>query len=192
MKDLKTKFIGQNLLYYEKLESTQDLAHKLAKENVPNGTVIITDNQTKGRGTNDRIWFSIPNSNLTFTIILYPNCYIKNLENITIRTAEIIQKVIYDLYKIELHIKHPNDLILNSKKIGGILTESKVQGNVIKELIIGIGMNINQEIMPEEIQNIATSLKIETGRYYDKEEILTGFFNTFENNYLNIVESISP
>lgn len=188
LKNLNTIFIGRNLLEYEELESTQDLAHKLANENITDGTVIITNNQTKGKGTNGRSWYSTEGQNLTFSLILYPNCDIEKLENITVETAEVISKAISKLYNISLQIKYPNDLKCNSKKVGGILTESKVLGSLVKELIIGIGINVNTEEMSEEISDIATSLKLEYSKDFDISAIFTEFLNQFEKIYLTNVK----
>ena len=102
---------------------------------------------------------------------MYPNCDIKNLENITIVIANSIVKTIRELYGYELEIKKPNDLMLNGKKIGGILTEITTRGEVVETLLIGIGFNVNQKEMPEELQNIATSLAIEYDKKFKIEEI---------------------
>lgn len=185
---LSTEFLGRNIIYYKSLESTQDLAKKMIKENTAtNGTYILTDEQTKGKGTHDRKWYGGINENVTGTFILTPNCDISKLENLTIETAEILQKTIKKLFNIELSIKYPNDLLYNSKKVIGILTETSTNNGIVKWLIMGIGINVNQQYFPDDLQNIATSLKLEFSKEFSREQIISEFFNTFEQKYLDMI-----
>ena len=156
-------------------------AKELAENNVQNGTIIITDNQTKGIGTHDRKWISSKSKNLTFTIILYPHCGIDNLNTLTIDIAKKLVQTIYELYNYKLNIKEPNDIMINGKKIGGILTQITTTGNKIKYLLIGIGFNVNQTYFENDLVDIATSLKLEFHRDFDKKEILNKFLFNFEN-----------
>ena len=185
LENLDTNFIGKNIIFYEDLPSTQALAHKLVLETVPNGTVVITNNQTAGKGTNDRVWYSSPNTNLTFTIILYPQIDMQKLEFLALDIANIITSTFQELYNIPLQVKHPNDIICNSKKIGGILTESKTYGNTATSLLIGIGLNINSVEIDNSIKEIATSLKLEYGRDFNIDFILTNLLNNIEKMYLS-------
>ena len=165
---------------YEKIEST----HKYLKENqqqYKEKTVIIAERQTGGIGTKGRSWFTGSNKNIAMSILYRPICNIKDLEVLTVKIAKIIQQEIQNLYKIELKIKEPNDLMLNNKKICGILTETNIIGNKINYLIISIGFNVNETDFPEELENIATSLKKETGKEFDKQEIIQIFIKALEN-----------
>lgn len=99
--------------------------------------------------------------------------------------AECIVETIYDLYKIKVNIKKPNDIILNGKKLAGILTESVSQGNIIKKIFIGIGINVNQENFDDDLKNIATSLRKEYKKDFSKEDILKRFLEIFEIKYIN-------
>ena len=178
-KNLKTKYIGRNIIYLEEVDSTQKLAKNVGatigrpcSKEITNGTVIITNMQTKGIGTHGRVWYTEPNVNILMTIIVKPNCNISKLEGLTKKVATDIKEVIWNLYKIKLEIKEPNDLMLNNKKIAGILTETKLEKEMVKELFIGIGFNVNQESFPKEIEKIATSLKKEMKNNYSREEII--------------------
>jgi len=182
---LTTEYLGRNIEYHETIESTQLRAKELAKEKIPNGTIVMAGMQTNGIGTHGRKWLTDKDKNILMTMILFPECKIEKLEGLTIMIANTLKEVIYDLYKIEAHVKIPNDLMLNSKKIAGILTETKVENEIVKTLFVGIGMNVNQEKFPEEIENIATSLKNEIGEEFDKEQLVSEFLSRFEREFLS-------
>lgn len=155
---------------YEKLPST----HLYVKENldkIENGTVIIANRQTAGIGTHGRCWYS-GSDNIAMSIIYKPNCDITKLDGITINIAKSIQEAISELYNIELKIKYPNDLLLNNKKICGILTEINTISKRVNYLIISIGFNVNEINFDNEINKIATSLKKEYKKDFDKEKII--------------------
>lgn len=159
------------ILRYEEIDSTQLEAKRLInKKEIENGTVIVAKKQTDGIGTHGRKWTDT--GGITFTVILTPNCDLESLENITIDIAKIIIDVFKNLYDINLEIKIPNDIIYNSKKIAGILTETKVYKGKVKYLFIGIGINSNIIQIPKEIENIATSIKKEFNIEVDNEKII--------------------
>ena len=114
------------------------------------------------------------------TIILQPKCKITDLKNLTIEIANCMQKTIYDLFEIRLDIKEPNDLILNGKKISGILTEINTIGEKINYLLISIGFNVNEEFFSDDLKDIATSLKKEFDKYFSREEIIVSFIRNLE------------
>lgn len=114
------------------------------------------------------------------TIILKPKCKITDLKNLTIEIANCMQKTIYDLFEIRLDIKEPNDLILNGKKISGILTEINTIGEKINYLLISIGFNVNEEFFSDDLKDIATSLKKEFDKYFSREEIIVSFIRNLE------------
>ena len=115
------------------------------------------------------------------TIILKPKCKITDLKNLTIEIANCMQKTIYDLFEIRLDIKEPNDLILNGKKISGILTEINTIGEKINYLLISIGFNVNEEFFSDDLKNIATSLKKEFDKDFSREEIIVSFIRNLES-----------
>ena len=177
---LSTKFLAKDIKFFESLESTQLTAKKMAEERVENGTIVITDNQKKGIGTHDRKWYSEKGKNILFTLIIYPKCNLKELNTITVDIAKCLIYSIEKIYNIKLDIKSPNDIIYNKKKLGGILTQIVTSGEEIKYLLIGIGINVNQEKFPDEIKDIATSLKSEFGMDFSREKIISEFCNIFE------------
>lgn len=139
-------------IHYEKIDSTQ----KEVWRKLENGIIISADIQTDGIGTHGRTWYTTQKGNIAFSIGLEPKVSVAKLENLTIEIAEIILEVFESLYQIKLQIKHPNDIMINNQKVGGILTETKLQGEIVKQLVIGIGINTNNE-------EISTSIKKEFG-----------------------------
>lgn len=184
LKNLKTKFLGKNSFYYEKIDSTQKEIYRLIDKGILNGTLVISDIQTDGIGTHGRKWYTDQSNNIAFSFYYEINCNIKKLDGITIEIAQVLKNILKRLYNIDLIIKEPNDLYFNNKKIGGILTESKVQGENIRFLVIGIGINTSQTIFNEELNDIATSIKNEFNIDVDVETVITEFCNCFEDKIM--------
>lgn len=179
-KFLKTETIAKNIEYYNEIDSTQLEAKKMAENNIENGTIVIANNQIGGMGTHGRKWYSENGKNISFTLILYPKCSVNILDTITIDIAQCMVNVIEIICGKNVDIKEPNDLMISGKKVGGILTQIVTYGEKIKYLLIGIGINVNSTEFPDTLREIATSLKIEFGREFSREEIISQFCNDFE------------
>ncbi|XOB40235.1 MAG: biotin--[acetyl-CoA-carboxylase] ligase [Candidatus Nealsonbacteria bacterium] len=151
---------------YKRVSSTNTLVKKLKPEP---WLVVLAQEQTAGYGRKKNYWFS-PKGGLYFSIIL-PKSTIDDLQTLTLLAAFVVAKVIKERFKMEPFIKLPNDVYLNQKKIAGILTETVV-GSDVKFSIMGIGLNTNIDTFPKELENIATSLKIELGKRIDNEKVL--------------------
>lgn len=164
--------LGNKIEYYEEICSTHIYAKEIANKEENNGKIIIAEIQTKGIGTKGRTWYTGKGKNIALTIILQPKCEIKKLDGLTIKIAQCISQAICELYGYKLQIKEPNDLILNNKKICGILTEIQTIGEKINYLLISFGFNVNEENFPEETKEIATSLKNEYNKEFEREEII--------------------
>ena len=172
-KKKKKKKTKKKIYYYKEIKST----HLHAKEIENKGdAVLIAEMQTSGIGTKGRRWHTGENKNIAMTIISHPKCKISELEGITIKIAENIQQIIEEMYGYELRIKIPNDLMLNGKKICGILTEVHTQGEKIEYLLISIGFNVNETEF-DELSDIATSLKKEYQKEFDREKIIINIIN---------------
>lgn len=178
IKNAKTKYIGKNIEYFEEIDSTQEEAKRNIKK-YDNGTIIIADKQIKGKGTHGRIWYTNLD-NIAMTIIIKPKLKVKQLEGFTTSIAKNIQMAIKDLYNLDLEIKLPNDLLLNDKKICGILTEITTIKEEVKEIFIGIGFNVNEKNFPIEVLKIATSLSKEKNKNYDREDIICKIIENLE------------
>ncbi len=166
--------------YFDELPST----HLYVKENqdkLENGTVIIANKQTAGIGTHGRTWYTGSGDNIAMSMLFKPECDLSSLNNITVDVAQSIKKTIRNLYNIGLNIKYPNDLLLNGKKICGILTEINTISGKINYLIISLGFNVNEICFDEETIKIATSLKKEYNKNFDRKEIILKIIQNINN-----------
>ena len=183
--NVKTKFLGQNYKFYNVIDSTQKEIWRLIEKNeILNGQLIIADIQTAGVGTHGRIWHTDETGNIAFSFYIETNCKSADLNGITTEIADILVEIFKEKYNINLQIKSPNDLIFNGKKIGGILTESKISAEKVKFLVIGIGINTEKMNFSNDIKNIATSIKKEFNIDVDRELIITEFCNKFEKTII--------
>lgn len=187
---LKTNFIGKNLYYEESVESTQKIAHRLAYEEVPEGTVIIAEEQLSGRGRMDRKWHSPKYTGIWMSLILRPNIPLTKAPQLTLLTAVAIVQAIEELTGLTPEIKWPNDILINGKKVTGILTELQAEADRINSVIIGMGLNVNQikEDFPDDLQDIATSIRIEKGENVSRAELIRAIFHYMEKLYLLYLE----
>ena len=181
LRNLKTNFLGRDFYFYEEIDSTQnEIFRRIKKGQIINGSVIMADIQTAGKGTHGRIWHTDEKGNIAFSFYIQTNCEIEWLDGLTIDIAKILVDMFKEKYKINIQIKEPNDLMINNKKIGGILTQGKINGKYIRYLVIGIGININKKYFTNDIKNIATSIKNEFKVDIDREEVIAEFCNIFE------------
>jgi BirA family biotin operon repressor/biotin-[acetyl-CoA-carboxylase] ligase len=181
LKNLKTNFLGKNAFYYNTIDSTQrEIWRRIDKNEITNGTLIFADIQTNGLGTHGRKWHTDEENNIAFSFFIDIDCEVQKLDGLTRKIAEIIVQIFKDNYKIELEIKAPNDIYCKGKKLGGILTETRVVSNIAKYLVIGIGINTNKITFPDEIKDIATSIKKEFGIVVNTEDFIAEFCNRFE------------
>ena len=146
-----------------------------------NGTVVLAEKQTKGKGRKDRVWYSAPDSNLTFSILLTKEKLLfSNTNMINFAASLAVALSIENLFQIKTELKWPNDVLLDHKKTSGILIESSSQGNVIERLVVGIGINVNQNSFQGTFNYPPTSIKNELGRDADRERLLAEILNNFE------------
>lgn len=179
--NLTTNFLGRNVSFYQEIDSTQsEIWRRIENHTITNGSVVIADIQTKGKGTHGRIWNTDEPNNITFSIYIQTNCTLGKLEGLTIEIAQVLINILKQEYDIALEIKEPNDIMYHQKKIGGILTESKVNLETVKFLVIGIGINTNKMHFTSDIEKIATSIKKEFGIEVDRNKVIAEFCNQFE------------
>ncbi len=181
---LKTKEIAKTIQYYFELPSTNKTAKQLAdNNNANNGTLIIAEKQTLGKGRFDRKWTS-PSSGIWMSLILKPNIPPSEASKITQIAAASVYKALLN-FGINVSIKWPNDIFINGKKLCGILTEMKCDIDRIHYLVLGIGLNVNlnAEEITDELKDIATSLKLEFNKTFSKSLILSEILNNFEPLY---------
>ncbi|MCR9253613.1 MAG: biotin--[acetyl-CoA-carboxylase] ligase [bacterium] len=180
----KPLFLGKNVIFLPECHSTNDYAlNALNKPDIREGTVIITDNQTKGRGQRGNIWVSEPGKNIILSLVLEPGfLQISQQFGLTLVTS----LAVYDLlsqYVPQVRIKWPNDIYIGEKKTAGILIENSLRNNKIEHAVIGIGININQQGF---LSNLATSLSLEKGEVLEREALIEELLVFIEKWYLKL------
>lgn len=181
---LKTKWMGQHIIHKESVPSTQLIGHEIARENAPNGTIIIAEEQTAGKGRMKKNWFS-DKEGLWTTLLLRPPIPPNKASELTLLAAVALREALHELTNLPIGIKWPNDLLIGDKKLCGILTEMQAEQDRIDYVLIGFGLNVNQNeaSWDASIRDIATSLKMESGKSWDKKEIVQTILKHFENTY---------
>jgi BirA family biotin operon repressor/biotin-[acetyl-CoA-carboxylase] ligase len=178
---LDTDYIGRNFIYADEVTSTNTLLNDRQNGYNKNGTVALAEKQTNGRGRKDRVWYSAPDSNLTFSVLLLKDKLLfENINFLNFAASLSIASSIENLYQLKAHVKWPNDVLINSKKTSGILIESSSQGSKIERVVIGIGVNVNQNSFQGTFNYPPTSIRIEIGRNVERERLLAEILNTFE------------
>ncbi len=178
---LDTDYIGRKFFYLEETESTNILLSKNSKEFKDNGTIVLAENQTKGKGRKDRIWASAKGLNLTFSILLTEPELLKISPNIVNLCSSLsVATSIENLFQLNATLKWPNDVLINNKKVAGILLETSTKGKGINRIVVGIGINVNQVTFPNDYKIPATSIKNEFKLNIERELILAETLNLFE------------
>ncbi len=173
--------MDRNVIYYKEIDSTNRKAKELA-ETKSEGLVVIADRQTAGRGRRGRSWESSAEDNLYMSLLLKPQIPVTHASMLTLVMACSVADA-FAKCGIRAQIKWPNDLILGDKKICGILTEMEVTDEQIDFVVIGVGVNLNQSMIAEELKDKATSVFLETGKRIEREELVTAILDCFEENY---------
>lgn len=181
--NLNTSFIGKEINYFKELESTNSTAKDLAIKNANNGTLVISEIQTMGKGRLGRIWSS-PKGGIWASLILRPNIEPIHAPKITL-IAAAAEALTLESYNIKPEIKWPNDLLLNKKKFSGILTEMSCDMDRVNYIILGFGINVNlsTEDISSDLKDKATSLFIEHGSSFNRTELLCKYLYNFETLY---------
>lgn len=179
---LGTHFVGKRVTVYPQLASTMEIAKIGASNIVPEGTVIVTEEQTSGKGRLERSWIS-PKGSATLSVILYPD--IKHLPSLIMVASLAVLRTIKKVTGIKAMIKWPNDILINGKKVSGILIESVINNNKVGYAVIGIGINVSFNIKDyPEIASIATTLSDEKGKYISRLDIIRTLLVEIEKLYL--------
>ena len=183
--NLQTHFIGQRVIYYPSLTSTMDVARQEAQSGAVEGTVVIAGEQTAGKGRMKRTWLS-PEGSIALSIILYPNAlYLPSL--IMLASLAVVHSI-DTVTGLKAQVKWPNDVLVNGRKVCGILIESEVKGNIVDYAIIGIGVNVNLRLSDfPEILPTATSLSDELGRDISRLELICCLLVEVERLYLALL-----
>jgi len=187
---LTTERLGRRIIYLDSCPTTQSIAHEEARMGAVDGTVVISEEQTAGKGRLARNWASTKGKGIWMSIILKPDLPPQLAPQFTLIAAVALTRSIADVAGITPSIKWPNDLLINGKKCTGILTELQAEADRVQSIILGIGVNVNQSVedFPDELRSIATSIKIETGQEIDRAMLTAKIFEYMEKYtdlYLN-------
>ena len=178
---LETDFIGRNFIYADEIGSTNSELLAGKQQYKKSGTVYIAEKQLEGKGRKNRVWNSAKGLNLTFSILLTKDTISDiNLSHLNLAASLAVSTAIENLYQIKTELKWPNDVLIEKKKVAGILIETSIKGKSIDRAVIGIGINLNQIAFQGEFNLEPTSLKLNLGMEIDRENILAEILNIFE------------
>jgi len=185
--NLKTKILGKKIYSYRVLKSTNDLAYRLAEEKAPEGTLIVAEKQTSGKGRLGRKWFSPPDKGIWMSLILRPKIPPAKAPGLSLCAGLALIQAIRDKTRLEADLKWPNDCLLGGEKVAGILLELSAELDKIDFIIIGVGINVNQtqNDFPKNLKGKATSIFLESKDKFSRVELLKSFLERFEKIYLN-------
>ncbi len=178
-----TDWLAGKLVFHEETGSTNEDCKRLAQDGAPGGTLVVADKQTAGRGRRGRTWVSPAGESVCMSLLLRPECAPNQASALTLVMAVAVLEAIEELSPGSCGIKWPNDLVMNGKKVCGILTEMSLEKTAIDYVIIGVGMNANQSSFAAEISETATSLFLELGKKTDRAALIGRVLHHFEAAY---------
>jgi len=184
---LETEFIGRNFIYCDEIDSTNSelLSGKLQYKKT--GTVLLAEKQLAGKGRKDRTWQSAKGLNLTFSILLMKDVMTSiNINHLNLAASLAVASAIENLHQLKTELKWPNDVLIDKKKVAGILTETSIKGTKIERVVIGFGINLNQIVFQGDFNFPPTSLKLELKDDIDRENMLAEILNNFEELLLDL------
>ena len=185
---LTTRWAGRKLFCYDEIDSTNLALRRLEGDDNVHGALAVADKQTAGRGRRGRTWQSPAGSSIFMSVLLKPDIAPEQAPMMTIVMAYSVVKAIRNLTGLDAKIKWPNDIVLNGKKVCGILTEMSAEIDFVHYVIIGIGINVNMETFPDEIRETATSLYIEGKKRVKRSRLIAEVFSEFEKDYEEFID----
>lgn len=185
----RTKWVGKEIHYYDTIDSTNTKAKELAEQGYPSGTLVVADKQEAGKGRRGRSWESPGGTGIFMTIMLKPEINPNHASMLTLVTALAVALAISDVTGEKARIKWPNDIVMNGKKVCGILTEMSAQFDYINHIVVGIGINVHNEEFPEEISHMASSLLLECGKRFHRAALIEKVLEYFETYYEIFLET---
>lgn len=181
---MHTDWVAKEVLYFDTIDSTNTKAQELAEKGYQSGTLVVADKQDSGKGRRGRSWVSPSGTGIFMTLMIKPDINPNNASMLTLVAALAVAKAITSVTGEEALIKWPNDIVVNGKKVCGILTEMNAQFDYINHIVVGIGINVHNESFPEEISQMASSLMIEAGgKRFHRAQIIAETMAYFEQYY---------
>lgn len=192
---LCTRRFGRSILFSREVDSTNKWAKELATYGADEGTVAIAETQTKGRGRLDREWIS-PTGGLWFSLILRPKLSPTEAVKLTLVAGLAVAKVLREMFDLRAETKWPNDVLVNGRKICGVLAEMNTTGETVDFVVVGVGVNVNfdvEKVFPEQLKKVSTSLEKELGRKVKLGNLFRALLERLENLYeLFVEEGFNP
>ena len=181
---MHTEWVAKEVLYFDTIDSTNTKAQELAEKGYPSGTLVVADKQESGKGRRGRSWVSPSGTGIFMTLMIKPDINPNNASMLTLVAALAVAKAITSVTGEKALIKWPNDIVINGKKVCGLLTEMNAQFDYINHIVVGIGINVHNESFPEEISQMASSLMIEAGgKRFHRAQIIAETMSYFEQYY---------
>lgn len=180
---MESKCFGKKVFYYEEIDSTNTMAKKLGKQQNTHGNLVLAEQQSTGRGRLGRTWSSPKGSGIWMSLILQPKIQSWHASMLTLVAALAVNKSIREVTGLNSLIKWPNDIVMNGKKVCGILTEMNTCNEKLQCVVIGIGINTNQEGFSPDIQDKATSLRLESGIEIDRTNLIVNIMKYLEQYF---------
>ena len=184
-----TEWTGNKVVYFEVTDSTNIQAKRLGEEGWPHGPLVVAGRQEAGRGRRGRTWESPGHTGVFMTVLLRPSFLPGQASMLTIVAAMAVTKAVRVKYGLDVQIKWPNDIVLNGRKICGILTEMNTEIDAINYVVIGIGINVSNERFGDDTAKVATSLRIEGGGEIRRAELIWAVWEAFEAYYGNFIKT---
>ncbi len=186
---LKAKVFGNKIYTFQTIDSTNNCIKALANVGANEGVVVFAEQQTAGRGRMGRSWLSQPEENLTFSVLLRPRIPVEAINLLPLYVAIAVAQAIENLTGLHVECKWPNDLLIEKKKVAGILIEGSMRQNQLDYVVIGLGVNVNQLQFGNGLLQKATSLRLETGREFDRARLLREILHSLETHYVQAAEN---
>lgn len=179
------RVVGRDIRVFEETSSTNDVAERLARDGVREGVAVFAESQTKGRGRLGRQWLSPSHKGLWFSVLLRPSLRPQAATQLTVAAATSLVRAIHQVTGLRPEIKWPNDILLNGKKVAGVLTELSAELDHVKYIILGIGVdvNLNTSDFPSDLRKLATSIQMETGRSVRRAELAAAILRELDRDY---------
>jgi BirA family biotin operon repressor/biotin-[acetyl-CoA-carboxylase] ligase len=180
-----TRIVGRDIRVFERTTSTNDLIARLARDGIREGAVVFAESQSRGRGRLGRLWISPARKGLWFSILLRPDLPPQSATQLTVAAATALARAIALQTGLVPEIKWPNDILIRGKKVAGILTELTAELDHVKEMVLGIGVDVNWDAaeLPPDLRKTATSLRIETGQALDRAELAVAILRELDGDY---------
>jgi len=192
-RDLDTSIVGRNLVCRDRVGSTNDIAAGLAREGAQEGTVVVAEEQTCGRGRLGRRWRAPAGSSLLMSVVFYPSLLASQIQRVAMVCSLGVQRGIKIATGLAAQLKWPNDIVIGGRKVAGLLAEAGVSGDHVNHVVVGVGLNVNLD--PEGLEDVllpATSLSQELGRSVDRIAVLRSVLREMDRLYVRLTEGWSP